>query len=179
MRTIPLPSVDYLRSRFEYNSETGDLFWKNCACNGGRRTGLPAGTVSKVDGYRRVKLDGRRYLTHRIIWKLVTGRDPTANVDHKDGRRAHNRAHNLRDATSTENQRNRHIVTGPWPKGVYLDKERDAFVAQIRSPHRKQYLGTFDTPEAAHVAYLAAARADFGAFACAGSKINQEEGVFQ
>lgn len=44
---------------------------------------------------------------------------------------------------------------GEWPLGVYLDKEKGRFKAQCNNPltGKQEYLGRFDTPEEAHLAW--------------------------
>lgn len=168
MKALPLPATDVLRATFDYDPISGLLIWKVCNCFGERRKGKEAGTVSTKDGYKRFKWNGRRFLTHRVIWKLVYGVDPGDQIDHDDGNRANNAIGNLRDATRPQNQQNRHVVAGALPKGVYFDKDRSMFVAQIKTRQRKQYIGSFATSTAAHDAYVAEAKRHFGEFACAG-----------
>ena len=71
----PLPPAAYLRQLFGYNAETGQLIWaiarKGCA------KGSVAGHKNKSMGYMQLTIDRKAYLMHRIIWKLVTGEDPT------------------------------------------------------------------------------------------------------
>lgn len=45
---------------------------------------------------------------------------------------------------------------GGWPVGVYFNKEAGALKAQCRHPFgRREWLGTFSTPEEGHAAWLA------------------------
>lgn len=173
MKSIALPSADRLLARLSYEPETGIVRWLDCACKGRRLTGEIAGSRSKIDGYLRIKFDGRRYLLHRIIWKMQTGTDPSRLIDHKDGTRVNNAWENLRESNSKQNQQNRSKITGAQPKGVYFDRKRAVFVAQIRSASSPRYLGSFATAQAAHATYCEAARSTFGQFANPGS-----EGVF-
>lgn len=60
-------------------------------------------------GYRNVKLMGRLYQAHRLLWVLRTGNDIPAGmeIDHVDGNRANNSPLNLRLATHSDNAKNR------------------------------------------------------------------------
>jgi len=42
---------------------------------------------------------------------------------------------------------------GEWPIGVSLHKTRNRFYAQVTENGRQRHLGSFDTPEAAHLAW--------------------------
>ena len=56
----------------------------------------------------RVKLDGKRYLVHRVIWVLVYGNiSPNLDIDHIDGNPWNNKISNLRLVEKKINQRNR------------------------------------------------------------------------
>jgi len=93
-------------------------------------------------------------LMHRAIL------DAPANLqaDHISGDGLDNRRTNLRLATYTLNASNhyrrRSDHTSGLPMGVYPNKRR--FQAKIMRAGRWRCLGTFDKPEQAHAAYLAA-----------------------
>jgi len=144
---------------------TGELRWLAGFRRGKCFIGLQAGTLSAADGYRRLKIDGRRMLVHRVIWKLVYGEDPAADIDHINGQRDDNRLVNLRLANRRQNQQNRSGKKGGLPKGVYQHRN-GRFVAQIKAVDFPQYLGTFDTAKEAHDAYAVAALQNFGDYAC-------------
>src|SRR5690606_8595946 len=57
-------------------------------------------------GYRRLWLDGRNYMMHRLAWLYVYGRWPRAMIDHINGDPRDNRIVNLRDVTNAVNQQN-------------------------------------------------------------------------
>lgn len=101
---IKLPAKSYLEAVFEYAPDTGKLFWR---INTGDidRVGKEAGTTNK-SGYRQVCLNSTVYLTHRLIWKMMTGEDPQEDIDHINGERSDNRWVNLKTATRSENLRN-------------------------------------------------------------------------
>ncbi|WP_424031702.1 HNH endonuclease [Methylocella sp.] len=51
-----------------------------------------------------VKIDGRPYTVHRVVWLWKTGEWPFPEVDHEDRNGTNNRWTNLHEATSTQNQ---------------------------------------------------------------------------
>ena len=58
--------------------------------------------------------------------------------------------------------------SGTGFKGVGFDKRRKNWHARIKVNKRSIHLGTFETPEEAFAAYMAAAIKHFGEFAYAG-----------
>lgn len=124
-------SADYVRSILEYDSETGTLTWR---VRRAQRSpaGALAGSVNSKTGYRVVRVDGRIFLAHRLIWLLVTGAMPAEVVDHRNGARADNRWTNLRACSQQENCANRktrrdsstgvaNVRTRRVPRGIVYD----------------------------------------------------------
>lgn len=147
---------------FTYDAETGSLWWKTTNSNRAK-AGTEAGSIDGK-GYRRVRVDGVTYRYHRVIWLMHTGVWPELDIDHINRNLLDNRISNLRLATKSQNQVNRPGWSkSGMPKGVYRHGKR--FVAQAWKGGRKHHLGTYDTPEQAHAAYLRFARATFGEFA--------------
>jgi hypothetical protein len=54
-------------------------------------------------GHRRGHVAKHSFLAHRVIWKIMTGREPPPVVDHKDRDGQNNRWENLREATTSQN----------------------------------------------------------------------------
>jgi hypothetical protein len=166
------PALTALRARelLRYEPETGIL----------RRTDSDkiAGGLNKYLGYIYVSIDNVRYLAHRVIWLIVTGAWPEADVDHINGIRHDNRWINLRAATRAQNLQNsrRHSNSRSGFKGVVPNGS--GWLAQIYVAGKNRCLGTFRTPEAAHAAYCTAAQEHFGNFANAGH-ITAEEALKQ
>jgi hypothetical protein len=158
----PLPAIELLRQRFEYDPQTGSLTWK---CNKKQ-----AGNAYKVGHsyYRRIMVDGRNYFAHRIAYALHTGEDPLSmHIDHIDGDGLNNSFSNLRLATHAQNLRNSKRPTSNTSgfKGVHKSKRSKRWIAQIQVAGKLVYISTFDTPELAHMAYCKAAAELHGEFA--------------
>lgn len=128
--------------------------------------GDPAGTIN-AHGYRIINIGGRLHRAHRLVFLYMTGAWPAELVDHKNGTRDDNRWANLREATLKQNSASaaRPVNNTSGFKGVYFSKHAKRWRAQISIDRRTKNLGYFDTPEAAHRAYLAAAVEQFGEFA--------------
>ena len=98
----------------------------------------------------------------------MTGTWPKAEIDHIDRNGLNNRWFNLREASRSQNAGNTktHTDNKTGFKGVCPNHKR--FSAMINEGGKTKYLGTFDTPEEAHEAYMQAARDLFGEFASDG-----------
>jgi hypothetical protein len=160
-------TADRLRELLDYDPLTGVFLWK--VYRGGKaKLGAIAGHVQQNETgheYLGIGVDYRRYLAHRLAVLWMTGEWPPHEVDHRDGDGLNNAWRNLRIATRAQNSANtsRHADNRAGFKGVYPRGKR--FVAMIRWDKRGRYLGTFDTPDEAHAAYVTAAQQHFGEFA--------------
>lgn len=164
---MTMPSRDVLNSALHYDPETGILRWRDGLTKRGKpraKSGREAGGLD-ASGYRRVAINRVHQWAHRVIWVMMTGEAPY-QIDHINGDRSDNRWANLRAATHAQNLHNRgrsrNNATGF--KGVYRHTS-GRYAAQIGSGRKVTYLGLFDTPEAASVAYANAAASLHGEFA--------------
>ena len=82
-----------------------------------RRTA--AGYIHKSTGYRHVKIDGRAYAVHRVIWLWVMGWLPASDIDHRDGDKLHCAIENLRPVSEAQNTMNARR-TRDLRRGCYL-----------------------------------------------------------
>lgn len=173
-RSKPLPDQEYLATCFIYDPDTGDLVWRRRPREHFESlrvfnmwntsfAGKNAGTTTQC-GHRKLFLDNRQVLAHRVIWKLVTGDDPVDEIDHKDVDGTNNRWTNLREATRADNGRNRSSSRTKFdlPRGVHPSGGR--FRSRIIVDGVKRELGCFSTPEEAHQAYAEAVLAFHGEF---------------
>jgi len=116
-----LPSQEDLLLLLEYDQSEGTLRWRKRPLAlfsdggitarhsrdiwNGRFAGKAALTAVRGDGYRHGAIHGVYYISHRVIWKMMTGEDPI-EIDHIDGDRKNNRWNNLRNIPSKLNKRN-------------------------------------------------------------------------
>lgn len=160
-------SQDLLRELFDYRD--GELYWKvrkAYQIKIGDRAGTPG-----EDGYRRIIIDGKQYLTHRLIFLWHHGYLPK-ELDHIDGNPADNKISNLRKSTHQENimnQKKTKIINGKPTssrfKGVYLHKPTKKWVAYIWIDDKQKNLGYFTFEIEAALTYNKAAIKWFGEFA--------------
>jgi HNH endonuclease/AP2 domain-containing protein len=155
-----------LRDLLHYNKTTGEFHWRNPDGNAAR-LGRSAGSLNSHREYRYIKINGRMYREHQLAWFYIKGRWGRPIIDHRDGDGTNNRWSNLRRATMSQNAANRRRPrqnTSGY-KGVYLCRKTGKWRACIGKDGETIQLGRFETPQAAHKAYVAAARKLFGEFA--------------
>lgn len=157
-------TLERLRQLLAYDPETG-AFTRLVAAPG--RSGVGSAVGSVKSGYLFTHIDRKAYSLHRLAWFFVHGSLPEMRVDHIDGDTLNNRIANLRLATHAQNLGNskRRKDNTSGFKGVSADRSGARWRAQIKRNGRIAHLGTFDTPEEAHAAYVAAATELFGEFA--------------
>ena len=94
-------SSEYLNEIFRYDEATGHLIHKRV--QRGIQTGKVAGNNNT---YINVKINGRLYRSHRVIWCMVHGVWPEDIMDHINGDKHDNRLSNLREANRRQNGAN-------------------------------------------------------------------------
>lgn len=135
-----------------YDAETGVLErklkngeWRRCGDK-----------PNHSDGRGCVRVYGKTYLTHRLIWLLVYGEWPEYEIDHLDRDPMNNKIENLRAATRIENQHNHGVRkdNSSGYIGVYFFKRDNNYRAQIALNGKRIHLGYYPTAEEAFLAYM-------------------------
>jgi hypothetical protein len=153
-------TAERARELLDYRSDTGEFFWRVPRANGQVPVGSRAGGVAP-SGYTVVSLDRVQWKLHRVAWLIAYGSLPDGVIDHINGDKTDNRLANLRDVPTQANHQNRR---GPNRDnkvgllGVSRVSGSGRFNAAIKVNYKQRCLGTFDTPEQAHAAYLEAKR---------------------
>ncbi len=149
----------------DYNKETGLLIWKqrpvsmfggdNRICNSwnAKYAGKEAGTIHGK-GYIYIGILSPfklRAFAHDLIWFIMTGEWPKAQIDHENKVKTDNRWDNLREATNAENHQNKSIYTNsPFGiSGVGKRSDTGKFRARIMVNYKEISLGSYDTLEEA------------------------------
>jgi hypothetical protein len=167
-------TAEQVREVLDYDPETGALRWKERSDMrsqwNGRYAGKPAGGI-RPDGYLTVCVNYRHMLAHRVAWLHFYGEYPPEHLDHINQCKTDNRIANLREATRSQNQRNRGAARNNalGIKGVHWVKERDKYCAQIQVEGKNRNLGHYETAEEAYAVYCRAAEKLHGEFANVGA----------
>lgn len=155
--------IDYLEHKelikiLSYNKKTGLFKWLIKPCRNIRK-GKVAG-YHRSDGRRKIMIHGVKYYASRLAWFYVYGQWPENEIDHINGIRSDDRITNLRDVNTKINRENRHSSDRDNKTGflgvTIIPSGR--YGAQIGNNKKTLRLGTYDTPEQAHQAYLEAKR---------------------
>ena len=154
-------TAELVRELFEYVPETGALTRKVRTAQS-VRVGDRADKPWKPgcnDECLRVTIKNGKFLAHRIVWLHQTGNWPENSIDHINGNRMDNRIENLRDVPHAVNMQNRRTPSKRSKSGVQgVSRIGKKWRASITVNWKVRRLGMFDTPEAAHEAYLKAKR---------------------
>jgi len=146
-----------LRELLHYDPETG-VFTRLTRTSNSVRVGTVAGTAHK-DGMIHIFVMGSVYKAHRLAWLYMTGEWPKNEIDHIDGNNANNAIANLRDVSRRMNQENQRVARKNNVSGLIgVMRNHKRWAAQIRTNGTRICIGTFDTKEQAHEAYIQAKR---------------------
>lgn len=166
MRDVDLP-IRILREAFEADLASGRLIWRERPLShflarrewiltNGKLRGKPVGTLRKR-GDTQVRLRWRgelcRSFVHRIVFALAHDRWPAAGIDHINGVEAGDGIANLREADQAGNNQNKRGWSG---RLLGTTRHGRGWKASIVVDRKNLYLGTFNTQEEAHQAYLQA-----------------------
>lgn len=143
-----------------YNESTG-VFTR---IGGGWAPGIgkAAGTIERVKCARRVNIyiDSQRYRAHRLAWFFVHREWPSGDIDHIDGNPINNAIANLRCVNRSVNMENQRRARSDSKLGILgvSQRSQNSFQAEIGVRGVRHRLGSFDSAEEAHQAYLTAKR---------------------
>lgn len=142
-----------LKKLIRYCPETGLMVWRERPSEfftkdwvrrswNTKYAGKKAGVIDSK-GYLAVFIMGKQYRQHRLAWLYVYGKDPVA-IDHINGIRTDNRLCNLREVTNQQNHMNRRISSANTSgvTGVYLNKKRNLWCAQMKFNGKTYHLGS-------------------------------------
>lgn len=130
---------------FNYDPETGKIFWKVKPKNRPIPIGAEAGSPCKR-GYICIFLNNKSYKAHRIAWDMMhpNARLTSADeIDHINHVLADNRAANLRKVTRTQNNQNasKRADNSSGVTGVYWNNRNGKWTAQIVAHKKHNFLG--------------------------------------
>ncbi len=194
-KTIPLPSITFLRECFDYSPESGDLIWKSRPIDHffkprdqSRWNKLYPGKVAGNKVFKK-GIKGRKdrrsciqvtfwdretrrliaYTAHRIIFALMEVEIPEdVLVDHRDFDPWNNKWKNLRLATHTQSSQYRQRRRGKQsdlPTGIHWCKRAKKYYVYIRVNKKLLPLGYYHDLEEAKKIRREAEIKYFGEFA--------------
>jgi hypothetical protein len=146
-----------LKEYLSYDKDTGIFTWIKKTNNRSNRIFIGKIAGHYVDNYIRIGIFKKEYLAHQLAWLYVNGIFPNSNIDHIDGNKSNNSIDNLRICNQSQNQQNRKTSNKNNKlnlMGVCLDGRSKKYIATITLNRKQIWLGSFDTPELAHTAYL-------------------------
>ena len=135
-----------LKEVLSYDKHTGEFTWiKKPYPNFPIKIGTVAGTINGR-GYVRIRVYGKDYQAHRLVWLYIFGKWPDKNIDHINRIKTDNRLINLRDVDQYVNVKNSGLGSNNKTgiKGVYFDKSRKKWAVQITINKLVRSLGRFD-----------------------------------
>ena len=140
-------TYERVKELFNYDPETGALIWikKSAPQANSVKIGMTAGCVNKLSGYIDINYNHKTYKAHRIIYMYMTGNFPDGCIDHINGVKDDNKWMNLREATNTDNNRNKctHKNNTSGVMGVRFRKDRNTWIAEICSKSKVIRIGSF------------------------------------
>ena len=157
--------IEELKTELRYDPLTGNLWWARQNKHNSRNMSKPAERILNSGGkhkkdYKTINYRCKQFLSHRVIYFLMTGDIPTQSIDHINRNSLDNRWENLRLVSHSENSQNRRadkdnkagllgVKTYTHPKTGNL-----YYLSSITAKGKSHYIGCFKTPTDAHAAYM-------------------------
>ncbi len=147
-----------LKEYLTYDPDTGVFTHKFNTTR--RYKGGIAGSLQKSTGYKRIYIDGKENLEHRLAWLYMNGEFPAKGmqIDHINHIRTDNRIENLRVVSSRDNARNALKNDRNWSgvTGIRWSKSSWQWMVSLG----KKHIGSYDTMAEAFNELVKARKAD-------------------
>ena len=140
--TAPSLTQSELKELLHYDPDTGIFTW--CCRKQGVTLGNRVGYLTR-EGYLRITLKQKHYLTHRLAWLYMYGGWPSLSLDHVNRNRIDNRIDNLREVTFYQNGQNSNLSSANTSgfKGVSWYARDKSWEVQIAFNGMRKFIGRF------------------------------------
>jgi hypothetical protein len=137
-------TYEYLIKHYDYDKELGILIHKTKKKGRYGAVGSKVGSLHHT-GYVTVRIKGKQYQAHRLIWMFCNGAMPKGEIDHINHIKSDNRIENLRDVSLRENSLNQSVRSDntSGTVGVFWYKANKRWLAKIQIDGDYKYLGSF------------------------------------
>ena len=158
-RTKPLPSRNRVMELFDYCPLAGEFRYKKKA-QYSVEVGAIAGGICTTTGYRRIRVDGKKFKASRLAWLVHVGHPVPFEIDHINRCRTEDRIANLRNG-EVDNMRNKSIykTSSSGVSGVNWKPKKKVWSARIQIDGNRIFLGEFSNKKLAIVARRSAEKA--------------------
>ena len=151
---------DSITSLLNYDKDTGIFTWLKTTSRLAM-AGSVAGSLDR-NGYLIIKVNGKKYKSHRLAWFYIYKCFPSLSIDHINNNKLDNRIANLREATQSQQSHNRPALKRNVLGVKGVRKHGNKYHALICKDGKQTFLGAFSTIKDAALAYTTAAQTIYG-----------------
>jgi len=132
------------RLKYLFSYKDGKLFWKQRSSKFSYSVKIGQEAGGSGPRYDRIRIDGKLYKTHRLIYLYHYGYSPKY-IDHINGDTFDNHIENLRECTHQENMYNYKTpsTNKSGIKGVSWSKKENKWISSCRLNGKKIRIGSF------------------------------------
>lgn len=142
----------FIEDNLSYDEASGNFYWLENRANGKIKSGSLAGSKT-VKGYRQIRIFGKWYKCHRLVWLIETGDWPNDQIDHINRDGLDNRFQNLREVSNYQNCVNRKRNSKSGSLGVYYDQKNKKWATGSYKNGKYVNLGRYATRGEAEKVY--------------------------
>ena len=133
-----------VRNLLNYDETTGKVTYRLTVSGGRGKAGDEVDYLPHVRGYKRITINSRVYLLHRVIWLWWYGYWPENIIDHINRNPTDNRICNLREVSNQCNVRNSKVGKNNTTKVVGVCPAGKKYEAYLKLNYKKRGLGIHD-----------------------------------